>query len=176
MTIEEILASKRPYEGRILNLRVDTVMKPSGTVTTREIVEHTDSVVIAAVDAQDNILLVRQYRSALGRVLVELPAGKTEPNEHHLQTAHRELQEETGYAAKSMEELGGFYAGPGYSTEYLHLYHATDLALTKEQPHPDEIMDVFHMPLSDIPAMIEKGDICDAKSVAGLLRVINKIT
>ena len=77
MAIEEILASKKPYEGRILNLRVDTVMKPSGTVTTREIVEHTDSVVIVAVDAQDNVLLVRQYRSALGKVLVELPAGKT---------------------------------------------------------------------------------------------------
>lgn len=176
MAIEEILASKKLYEGRILNLRVDTVMKPSGTVTTREIVEHTDSVVIAAVDAQDNVLLVRQYRSALGKVLVELPAGKTEPNEHHLQTAHRELQEETGYAAKTMEEIGGFYAGPGYSTEYLYLYHATDLALTNAQPHPDEIMDVFRVPMSKIPELIEKGEICDAKSVAGLLRVINKIT
>ncbi len=173
MAIEEILASKKHYEGRILNLRVDTVMKPSGTVTTREIVEHTDSVVIAAIDTEDNVLLVRQYRSALGKVLVELPAGKTEPDEHHLQTAHRELQEETGYAAKNMEELGGFYAGPGYSTEYLYFYLATDLALTKEQPHPDEIMDVFRVPLSDVPAMIDKGDICDAKSVAGLLRVIH---
>ncbi len=174
MSIEKLLDSKTVYEGRMINLRVDSIELPSGRQTTREIVEHRDSVVIVPVD-NHNILLVRQYRSALGKVLIELPAGKTESNEHHLQTAHRELREETGYNARDMEYLGGFYAGPGYSTEYLHLYLATDLVALNEHPDDDEIMDVFSVPIPEIPGMIGKGDICDAKSVAGLLRIINNM-
>lgn len=166
------MASRMPYQGRMLNLRVDTIELPSGRRTTREIVEHTNSVVVVAVDSDDAVLLVRQYRTAIGQTLLELPAGKTEPDEHPLEAAHRELREETGFSSRSMRELGGFFAGPGYSTEYLYLFLATDLIATNGTPDADEIMNVFRVPLVDVASLIAKGDICDAKSVAGLLRVL----
>ena len=173
--MEKLLDSKTVYEGRMINLRVDSIELPSGRQTTREIVEHTDSVVIVPVDSSGNVLLVRQYRTAIGQALLEVPAGKTEPDEHPLQCAHRELREETGHDAEIMEDMGGFYAGPGYSTEYLHLYLATDLTPEDGTVDADEIMDVFRVPLGDTPDMIASGKICDAKSIAGLLRVVYKV-
>ena len=172
--MEKLLDSKTVYEGRMINLRVDSIELPSGRQTTREIVEHTNSVVVVAVDSSDNVLLVRQYRTAIGQALVEVPAGKTESEEHPLQCAHRELREETGHDARVMEDMGGFYAGPGYSTEYLHLYLATDLVPVDGTVDTDEIMGVFRIPLNEIPDMIASGKICDAKSVAGLLRVLGE--
>ncbi|MDY6911034.1 MAG: NUDIX hydrolase [Chloroflexota bacterium] len=174
MSVEKLLASSKAFEGRRVNLRVDTIETPSGRETTREIVEFPNCVAIVAIDANENAILVRQYRTAVGMVLLEIPAGKIEDDEQPLQAAHRELREETGYTALSMEELGGFYAGPGYSTEYLHLYLATNLEPTDETPDIDEIMNVFSVPLADITALIAKGDICDAKSVAGFLRVLTE--
>ena len=169
---ETVIGSERPYVGRMLSLRVDTVRKPSGRVTTREIVEHRDSVVIAALDDDGRVLLVRQFRSALGRELIELPAGKTESGEIPEESARRELEEETGYRAATLEAMGGFYAGPGYSTEYLHLFCARDLAPTGAAPDGDEIAQVLWVPLAEAQRMIVRGEICDAKSVAGLLRVM----
>lgn len=174
MSTERLLATKQIFEGRRVNLRVDTIELPSGRETTREIVEFPNSVAIVAIDSEQNVLLVRQYRTAVDRTLLEIPAGKIEKDEHPLQAMYRELKEETGYSAGAAEDLGGFYAGPGYSTEYLHLFLATDLKLTGEAPDSDEIMDVFRVPLADIPALITKGDICDSKSVAGLLRVLSE--
>lgn len=171
---ERLIERRKVYEGRRVNLRVDTVELPSGRRTTREIVDYPDSVVIAAVDAEQNVLLVRQYRSAVGKALLEMPAGKRESDESPLEAAHRELREETGYSARHMEELGGFYSGPGYSTEFLHLFLATDLDAVPGGLNGDEIMSVIRVPLADIPAMIARGEICDAKSIAGLLRVIGE--
>jgi ADP-ribose pyrophosphatase len=172
MVEEQLLARKQIFRGSRVGLRVDTVKLPSGRETTREIVEFPDCVAIVAIDSEKNVLLVRQHRTAVGRTLLEIPAGKIEPDEHPLEAVRRELMEETGYSASVTQEMGGFYSGPGYSTEYLHLYLATDLKLTGEAPNVDEIINVFRVPLADIPAMIANGDICDAKSVAGLMRVI----
>lgn len=172
MDVERLLDSKSAFEGRRINLRVDTVELPSGRETTREIVEFPNCVAIVAIDSEDHVLLVRQYRTAVGRMLLEIPAGKLEPDEHPLKAVHRELREETGYSAKSVDDMGGFYASPGYSTEYLHLYLAMDLTNHNEIPDGDEIANVFRVPLVEIPALIAKGNICDAKSVAGLMRVI----
>lgn len=175
MPEEQLLASKEIFRGRRIGLRIDTIRLPSGREAMREVVEFPDCVAVVAIDSDNNVLLVRQYRTAVGRVLLEIPAGKIEADEHHLQAMHRELREETGYEAEEAEELGGFYAGPGYSTEYLHLYLATDLKPTAENPEDaDEIMNVFKVPLIEIPALIAKGTICDAKSVAGLLRVLTE--
>ena len=174
MEKEKILASKTVYEGRMINLRVDAVELPSGRQTTREIVEHRNSVVVVPIDSDNNVLLVKQWRSALRKPLLEVPAGKTEPGEEPVETAHREMIEETGYSAGKMEDLGGFYAGPGYSTEFLHLFHATDLKPAENAPDDDEIAEVLTVPLSEALSKIESGEICDAKSVAGLLRVIHK--
>jgi len=167
-----LLDSKYAYQGRRINLRLDGIELPSGRKTTREIVEHSDCVAIVVVDEAENVILVRQHRSAAGEDLIEIPAGKVEPGESPLACAHRELREETGYLARKVEALGGFYASPGYSTEYLHLYLATELEPVPETPDADEIMDVVRIPLASIPEMIASGEIRDAKTLVGLLRVI----
>ncbi|MDP7559468.1 MAG: NUDIX hydrolase, partial [Planctomycetota bacterium] len=124
------------------------------------------------IDAKKNVILVRQYRSAVREMLLEIPAGKIEPGEELLQCVRRELEEETGYLAQKIEALGGFYAGPGYTTEYLYLYLATHLQPSNEAGGSDEIMEQVRVPLAKIPELIASGEIRDAKSVAGLLRVI----
>lgn len=169
---EKLLNSKYAYRGRRLNLRVDAIELPSGRKTTREIVEHGDCVAIVVIDDAENVLLVRQHRSAAGRDFLEIPAGMVDPGERPLACAHRELREETGYQAGKMEEFGGFYSSPGYSTEYLYLYLATELEPVPEAPDADEIIDVVRVPLAGIPQMIASGEICDAKTLVGLLRVI----
>jgi len=172
--IEKVLDSQTIYEGRLLNLHVENIELPSGKRTTREIINHHGAVVIVAVDAEENTFLVRQYRSAVKRPLLEVPAGKIDPGEKPEETASRELIEETGYSAGRMEALGGFYASPGYSTEYLYLFYATDLKPADVAIDDDEIAEILQVPLAEIPGMISSGEICDSKSVAGLLRVIYK--
>ncbi len=175
MKIEKVLDGQTIYEGRILDLNVENIELPSGKRTIREIVYHRGAVVIVAVDSEGNTFLVRQYRSALKKPLLEVPAGTMEPGESPDTTARRELIEEIGYSAGRMEDLGGFYSSPGYSTEYLYLFYATDLEPTGVVPDDDEIAEVLCVPLAEIPGMISSGQICDSKSVAGLLRVIHQI-
>ena len=108
-------------------MRVDTVRLPSGRETTREIVEHDDCVAVVALDADGRLLLVKQFRTAVGRELLEIPAGGIDPGESPEEAVSREMREETGYLPRKVERLGGFYSAPGYATEYLYLYLATDL-------------------------------------------------
>ncbi len=166
---ELTLASEQIYHGRAVRLRVDTVEKPTGRRTTREVVEHSDCVAIVAVDDQNNILLVRQFRQAICKDLLEIPAGSIDPGECPEEAVRRELQEETGYFPGKVERLAGFYSAPGYSTEYLHLYLASALS-----PHPlyaedTESIELVRISLDRIPGLISSGEICDAKSIAGLL-------
>jgi ADP-ribose pyrophosphatase len=107
MQFETVLSTRRIYEGRVINLRVDDVRTSNGVDTLREIVEHPGAVAIVAVDDEDRILLVRQYRHAAGRVMIEIPAGTLEPGEDPLSCAARELDEETGYIAAHIDRLGG---------------------------------------------------------------------
>ena len=167
MMEERTLDSKQIYEGRIVGLRVDTVALPGGGETTREVVAHQECVAIVAIDAADNAILVRQFRYALGKELLEIPAGGIEPGEQPLHSAIRELEEETGYTAGRMERLGGFYSSPGYSTEFLHLFLATELQKAAAAPREDEIIEVVPIPLAKIPGLIVSGKVCDAKSIAG---------
>lgn len=169
---ERTLDSKRIYEGRILALRVDRVVLHTGRETTREVVEHPDCVAIVAIDSEDNVILVRQFRQPVERVLLEIPAGAIEHGEQPIQSAIRELEEETGYIAGRMERIGGFYSSPGYSTEFLHLFIATELEHGPSRPQEDEIIEVVPIPLGQVPSLIASGEVCDAKSVAGLLTVI----
>jgi len=166
---EKTLSSRLIYEGRAVKLRIDTVQMPSGRETTREIVEHSDCVAIVAIDAEDNVLLVKQFRKAVGKVLLEIAAGGIESGEDPVATVRRELQEETGYLPRKVVKFGGFYSTPGYCTEYLHLYLATDLILSPLSAEDTESIRLVRVPITQIPGLITSGSICDAKSIAGLL-------
>jgi len=166
---EKTLSSQLIYSGRAVRLRVDTVQMASGRETTREIVEHADCVAIVAIDADGNVLLVNQFRKAVGKELLEIPAGGIEPGEDPVATVQREMREETGYLPRRVERLGGFYSTPGYCTEYLYLYLATDLVPSALEAEDTENIKLTKVPLSQILGLINSGTICDAKSIAGLL-------
>ena len=172
---ERTLESTQIYEGRIVGLRVDRVVLPGGRETTREVVEHPDCVAIVAIDAEDNVILVRQFRHAVARELLEIPAGNIEPGEEPLQGALRELEEETGYIAGRMERLGGFYSSPGYSTEFLHLFLATELEPSPSRAQEDEIIEVVPIPLKQVRSLITSGELRDAKSIAGFFVLFQRL-
>ena len=167
-----ILSSQQIYNGRAIKLRVDTIEEPNGKTTTREIVEHADCIAVVALDEQRNVVMVRQFREAAGKTLLEIPAGGIDHGEEPVDSVRRELQEEIGFLPRKIERIGGFYATPGYGTEYLYLYLATDLKPSRLEAEDTENIEVVKVPLSQIPALIASGEICDAKSIAGLLRFI----
>ena len=169
MAEEKTLSSQFIYSGRAVRLRVDTVQMPSGRQTTREVVEHSDCVAIVAIDGDDNVLLVNQYRQPIGKELLEIPAGGIDPGEDAEAAVRREMREETGFLPRRVERLGGFYSSPGFCTEYLYLYLATDLVYSPLQAEDTEIIKLVRMPTSQIPELISTGRISDAKSIAGLL-------
>ncbi len=169
MAEEKTLSSKIIYDGRAVKLRVDTVQMAGGRETTREIVEHAECVAIIAVDADDNVLLVKQYRKSVEKELLEIPAGGIEPEEEPVDAVRREMREETGYLPQKIERLGGFYSSPGFCTEYLHLYLATDLTPSQLYAEDTENIKLTRVPISQISSLVASGAICDAKSIAGLL-------
>jgi ADP-ribose pyrophosphatase len=166
---EKTLSSRRIYRGRAVGLRVDTVEMPGGRQTTREIVEHEDCIAVVAVDAEDKVLLVEQFRKPVEKELLEIPAGGIDPGETPADCVRREMREETGFLPQKVEKLGGFYSAPGYSTEYLHLYLATDLVHSPLQAEDTAGISLVRRPLEEIPDLIASGAIVDAKSIAGLL-------
>jgi ADP-ribose pyrophosphatase len=174
--LEQVTHTKQIYNGRVLNLRIDTIEMANGTVSEREIIEHGESVCIVAIDENDLVILVRQYRLAAGQQLLEIPAGSMEPDESPLESAKRELREETGRLANKWQNLGGYYAAPGYTAEYLHLFLARELTMGPDDQDEDEDVEVEAHPLNTIVALIVNGVICDAKSIAGLLQAIHGIS
>jgi len=166
---EETLSSEVVFEGRILKLRVDTVRTADGRKSTREVVEHAACIAVIAVDTNDNVLLVRQYRQALGKELLEIPAGGIDKGEDPKAAVIREMQEETGFRPQRVERLGGFYTTPGFCNEYLYLYLAADLVPGRLHAEDTPGIEVVRVPLSQVPDLIASDEIEDAKTVAGLL-------
>ena len=173
MAEEETLSSRTVYEGRAVKLRIDTVRMPNGRETTREIVEHSNCVAIIAVDDADNVLLVEQFRKPVEKVLLEIPAGGIDPGESAEDCVRREMREETGFLPQKVERLGGFYSSPGFCTEYLYLYLATDLVPSPLQAEDSQSISLVRAPLDQIRGLIASGAICDAKSIAGLLAFLD---
>ena len=167
--VEKTLSSQLIYDGRAVKLRVDTVEMPGGRQTTREIVEHSDCIAIIAIDTDNNVLLVKQFRKPVEEELLEIPAGGIDLGEDPETTVRRELREETGYLPQKVKRLGGFYSAPGYCSEYLYLYLATDLIPSQLYAEDTEEISLVRVPIAQIPGLITSGRICDAKSVAGLL-------
>jgi ADP-ribose pyrophosphatase len=164
----ELIKSEVVYPGRAFTIRRDHVRLPDGRTTKFDIVEHHGSVVLIPIDAAGNVLFVRQYRHAAGQDMLELPAGTLDENELPLACASRELREETGQAAATLEDLGGFYLAPGYSTEYMHVFLANGLYHAPLEADADEFLQVEAMPLVQALQLADQGSLLDAKSLAAL--------
>jgi len=170
---EKKLATRQIYQGRAVSLRVDTIDKGCGVKSTREVVEHSDCVAVVVIDDRDNVLLVRQFRHPVEKSLLEIPAGGIDPGEEPVDSVRRELQEEIGYLPRKIESLGGFYSIPGYGTEYLHCFVATELVPGRLLAEDTEDIELVRVPLDEIPRLIASGEICDAKSIAALLMFLS---
>lgn len=169
-----ILGRHWPYVGRLLNIRVDKIRLPNGNTVTREIVETRNSVCVAALDGFGNVILVKQYREAVGDFLLEVPAGGIESNEKPLNAACRELEEETGFLAKQITFEFFFWATPGISNEGMYAYSAEDLELHGQLNQDDENIEVVHVNLDDVGFLISTGKIRDGKTIALLNLILLK--
>ena len=165
----ELLRSETLLKGRAFTIRRDWLKTPDGRETKYDIIEHGGSAVIVPIDADGNLLFVRQYRHAAGTDLLELPAGTLDEGEEPAVCAAREIREETGFAAGKLEKIGEFYLAPGYSTEFMVVYLATDLKHDPLEADADEFLSVEKIPVKQALEMAEKGGIPDAKSLAALL-------
>lgn len=172
---ETTVASARIYQGAILALRKDQVRMPNGRLTVREVLEHSDSVCMVPLDAEGNVLLVRQYRKPTESVLLEVPAGGIEEGETPEEAAMRELQEEVSHVAGELRALRGFWLAPGWCDEYMHAFLATDLKPSDLEQDYDEMVDAVRVPLSQTLELIERGEIRDAKSIAALLQALRVV-
>lgn len=167
---EAQIESKMIYEGRKFDVRVDEITLADGHSYKREIVVHPGAVVMIPVEASGQLILIKQWRRAAGQILIELPAGTLEKGEDPLECAHRELQEEIKFAAGKMTDLGGFFSAPGICTEFLHLFLAEDLRESGLQADEHEFIELLRVMPEEALQMIERGEIVDAKSIAGITR------
>ena len=164
----KLLKSEPLFQGRAFKIRRDTLKTPDGNETKFDIVEHGGSVIILPIDADGNILFVRQYRHAAGMDLLELPAGTRDGNEPYDVCAAREIREETGMAAGKLERIGDFYLAPGYSTEFMAVFLATELSHDPLEADEDEFLQIEKIPVKRAIEMAQRGDVPDAKSLAAL--------
>ena len=165
--IEETLDSKLIYEGKVLNLRVDTVKGPKG-IAQREIIDHSHAVTIVPFKAPDQLFLIHQFRKPTEQVLIECPAGCIEPNENPDHAAQRELKEETGFNAEQITKVGEMFMAPGFCNEYMHFYIAEGLTSGQTNMDSDEYMELHQYSLDQVKLMIKNKQIIDAKTVLGV--------
>lgn len=172
--IEKPVSSERIYDGAMINVRRDTVTLPNGRKASREVVEHPGAVAIVPVTADGRVVMVRQFRHPVGQVLLEIPAGKLDPGEQPDDCARRELEEETGFAAKNLKRLAAIYTGPGFSNEIIHLYLASGLTAAARHPDEDEFLAVESYDRDQLKKMLAAGALRDAKTLVGLLLTENE--
>ena len=167
---EKQISRQTIFEGKIMNVYVDEVSLPNGETGIREVVDHVDGVGILAIDDEDRVLTVTQYRYVFGKNLLEIPAGKLDRGEDHRLGGLRELREETGAIPEQFEYLGSFIPAPGCYTEHLHLYLATGLKFEEQDLDPDEFLCVERIPFDEMVARCVNGEIEDGKTVIAVLR------
>jgi ADP-ribose pyrophosphatase len=172
MSQAKILGSRLVYKGGHIQVREEHIIEPAGHECSREIVVHPGAVCVVARPTPEAVILIRQYRHAAGRELIEIPAGTLHEGEDPRECAIRELEEEAGYRAATMSERAQFWTTPGFTTEYMYLYEARDLRKTQVRPDDDEVIEVDIVSRVEALRMIEDGRILDAKSILGLLRVL----
>lgn len=168
--LEKKISGDTVFEGKVFTVTVDKVALENGHTSLREVVHHSGGAAIVALNEKNEVALVRQFRYALGRELIEIPAGKIEPGEPPMETAIRELREEIGCATNSIRAFGSIIPTCGYCSETIYLFCATNLQFLGQRLDNDEFLDVFWLPLEEAAALALQGEITDGKTVAGLLR------
>lgn len=175
---EQVVDSRLIHRGRYMDFRVDTIERSDGTRGTRDVVGHPGAVAVLALDADGRLLLVRQWRIPAGRALLEIPAGTLDVDDGVTEdpdvAARRELEEETGHRATSWRKLATFWTAPGFASELMHLYLATGLDGVGDgdgrlAPDEDERLELSHVTIDEAMAMIDSGEVSDAKSILGIL-------
>ncbi len=165
---EELLSTKRIFDGVVVKLRVDTIRKESGEVTTREIIEHDPVIAVIPLDENDNVVFVRQFRRPTRHELLEIPAGGVEPGETPEEAVVREMQEEVGLKPNKLVRLGGVYSAPGFTDEYLDMFLATGLEPGHLVAEDTDEIEVVRVPLAEVPGLVAAGKIEDSKTLAAL--------
>lgn len=177
MKLDEIRKSTEIiYDGKIIRTERDIAILPDGSEAVREVVRHPGGVGVVAVDDDGFVCLVRQFRYPFSKTTLEIPAGKLDRGEEPEVAAARELMEETGLVAESMEKLGSFYASPGFCDEEIHVYLAKPLSQGAACPDEDEFVECERFSLSELISMVEQGKIKDGKTVIGILMAYNRLS
>jgi ADP-ribose pyrophosphatase len=167
----EVIESQVVFRGRVFNIRKDKVRVTESRVFHLDVVEHRNSVTIIPLDSDGNLWFVRQYRHPVGGNLLELPAGVIEPEESAEECAYREIREETGMAAGNLREIGSFFLAPGYSTEYMYVFLATELDPDPLEADEDEFISIEKIPVEKALRMAKSGQIQDVKSIGSIFLV-----
>ena len=163
------------FTGRVIEVNIERVELPNGTTASLEIIRHPGGAAVLALDADQRVCLLRQFRHAAGGWVWELPAGKIDNREPPLDTARRELEEEAGIAAGSWESLGDYLSSPGVFTEVVHLFLATQLTRLPQRPEEHEVLEVHWLPFKDVLRMAHSGELRDGKSLVAVFRASARI-
>ncbi len=172
---EQVLSSEPLYLGKLVHLYLEEVKLPNGEPGRREIIKHPGAVAMVPLHKNGDVLLVRQFRLAANQVMLEIPAGTLNPGEDPLLAAGRELQEEVRVRAGKLERIGGQFAAPGYTTEYIHLYLATDLTVAPLELDEDEFLEIVRMPFDEAIRRVLAGEINDSKTISALLLAARRL-
>ncbi len=173
--IEKTLEAETVFSGKVFDVEVRKIELADGRPARREIVLHNGGATICALDSENNIFMVRQFRSPFGKILMELPAGKLEKGEDPKACAIRELKEETGMTAEKIQDLGFMYSTPGYCSEKIYMYLATGLSFGDGNPDDGEFLQVIKIPLREAVDKIMQGEISDGKTVAAILKAARMV-
>ena len=169
---EKVFESTNLYEGKIINLRIDKVELPDGQKSSREIVENSEAIAVIPYQ-QEKVILINQYRSAIKDELIEIPAGKIELNEKPIEAARRELEEETGYKAGNFKKIGDFYTSPGFTTEIIHLYLATDLSQYSQKQDAEEFIEIKEFTIKELRKLVKEKKLKDLKTFMASYYLLN---
>ncbi len=167
---EKQLSSKQIFDGKVVKLFVDDIELPNGKGAFREVVRHPGAVCVIPVTASGEVIMVKQFRYPFSRVLLEIPAGKLEPNEDPLDAVKRELEEESGVVAENIEFIGMTYTTVAFTDEKIYTYMATGLTFTESHPDEDEFLEVVKIPLDTLVEMVMSGEIKDSKTQVAILK------
>jgi len=167
--------TKNIYKGRIVTLNLETVTLPNGATVELEVIHHPGAAAVVPMKDDRTVILIRQYRHAVGGYIYEIPAGKLHPGEDPLVCAQRELEEEIGYKAGVLDHVTSAYTTPGFTDEVIHIYKATQLQRGQQNLGHDEVLEIAEFPLEKTIAMIREGVIQDAKTIVGLQSVYLQI-